>query len=209
MEKAGKIQPARERAARMAPAERRRQLVDCTIAVLARHGLGNAGHAQVADAAGVATATVFAYLPTRQALLDAALGAVDGFLAGMVNDAIASESGATRRLLAVTRAYARAIDARPDVIKVFLNWSTVVSEETWPAYVDFQDRIFAALEAVIRDGIDAGEVDPSIDPVLGAHLVMGAAHMIAQMKFRGRGDQQIDDFLRALIRGVLNRNTGS
>ena len=69
--------------------------------------------------------------------------------------------------------------------------------------VDFQDRIFAALENVIRDGIERGEVSDDVEPVLAAHLVMGSAHMIAQMKFRGRRPEQIDDFLRALIRGVL------
>lgn len=193
----------KERATRLPPAERRRQLSACAVRVFARYGLGNAGHAQVADEAGVSTPTVFLYMPNRQALIDCVLAEVDRYLVDMVEQAAAGATTAPAKLLAVTHAFARAIDSDRDYVKVFLNWGAVVHEETWPQYVDFQDRILATFEAIIEHGVERGEILPEVNPTWGAHLVMGSANMIAQMKFRGRGPSEIDSFLAALIRGAL------
>lgn len=194
----------KERANRMPPAARRRQLTRCAVRVFARYGLGNAGHAQVAGVAGVSTPTVFLYMPNRQALVDSVLGEVDRYFVDLVVDAAAGEATASEKLLAVTHAFAAATETDPDYVKVFLNWGTVVHEECWPQYVDFQDRILALLETIIEDGVGRGEIPTAVNPIWGAHLVMGSANMIAQMKFRGRGQREIDDFLAALIRGALS-----
>jgi len=194
----------KERASRLPPAERRRQLTACAVQVFARYGLGNAGHAQVADEAGVSTPTVFLYLPNRQALIDAALDEVAAFLVAMVESAAAAETAAGAKLLAVMRAFAATIDTDPDYVKVFLNWSTVVRDDTWPQYIVFQDQILDTLGRIITDGIATGDLPATVDPVSGAHLVMGSAHMIAQMKFRGRSHADIDRFLTGLLRGALS-----
>lgn len=194
----------KERASRLPPAERRRQLTACAVQVFARYGLGNAGHAQVADEAGVSTPTVFLYLPNRQALIDAALDEVAAFLVAMVDSAAATETAAGAKLLAVMRAFAATIDTDPDYVKVFLNWSTVVRDDTWPQYIVFQDQILDALGRIIIDGVATGDLPATVDPVSGAHLVMGSAHMIAQMKFRGRSHADIDGFLTGLLRGALS-----
>jgi len=196
--------PPKERATRLPPAERRRQLTQCAVRVFASHGLGNAGHAQVADEAAVSTPTVFLYMPNRQALIDSVLGAVSDYLIEMVDTAASGETGAAAKLLAVMRAFADAIDSDPDHVKIFLNWSTVVRDDTWPEYIEFQDRILDRLETIITDGTDTGELPSSVDPISGAHLVMGSAHMIAQMKFRGRSARDIDEFLTTLLRGAVS-----
>ncbi len=200
--------PHKERASRLPPAERRRQLTACAVQVFARYGLGNAGHAQVADEAGVSTPTVFLYLPNRQALIDAALDEVARYLVGMVESAAATERDASAKLLAVMRAFADAIDTDPDCVKVFLNWSTVVRDDTWPQYIEFQDQILDIIERIITDGAACGDIPALVDPVSGAHLVMGSAHMIAQMKFRGRSHDDIDRFITGLLRGALTGPAG-
>jgi len=198
----------KERATRMPPAERRQQLSRCAVRVFARYGLGNAGHAQVADEAGVSTPTVFLYLPNREALIDCVLAEVDAYLVNLIDNAAAGEVTASGKLLAIMQAFAKAIDSDPDYINIFLNWSTVVNQETWPQYVDFQDRILAMFETIIDEGVDAGEIPPEVNSVSGAHLVMGSAHMIAQMKFRGREQREIDGFITALLHGALSDRAG-
>ena len=192
-----------KRAQRLPKAERRRLLVRSALRVFARNGFGNAGHAQVAKDAGVSTPTVFLYLPNRQALVDAVLEEVDRYFGDFIARAIESEQRAAPRLLAIARAYVDAIDGSPDHVQVFLNWGTVTHDETWPQYAAFQDRILSIFETIIQDGIDRGELPAAADPVLGAHLVMGSANMIAQMKFRGRTRDEIEAFISALIRGAL------
>ncbi|MFT4580933.1 MAG: TetR/AcrR family hemagglutinin/protease transcriptional regulator [Gammaproteobacteria bacterium] len=196
----------KERAARMSPAARRDQLIMCAVRVFARFGIGNAGHAQVADEAGVSTPTVFLYMPNRQALIDCVLSEIDRYLEELIAEAASRSSTASGKLLAVTRAFAHAIDTDPDYVKVFLNWGAVVHEETWPQYVDFQDRILGLLESIIDEGIERGQIPANVNSIWGAHLVMGSANMIAQMKFRGRDQSEINSFLSALVRGALPRN---
>ncbi len=198
----------RKRAKRMAPAERRQQLTECAVRVFSRCGLGNAGHAQVADEAGVSTPTVFLYMPNRQALIDSVLDEVDRYLVNMVRTAAAGATTASQKLLAITHAFAKAIDTDPDYVNVFLNWGAVVHEETWPQYVGFQDRILATFEGIIEQGIACHEIPREVNPVWGAHLLMGSANMIAQMKFRARGQSEINGFLDALIQGILSGHRG-
>ena len=194
----------KERATRMAPEERREQLIRCAIDVFAEHGLAGAGHAQVARAANVSTPTVFLYLPNRQALLDAVLGEVSQYLIDMVERARMNGATASDKLMAITQAFADAIDSDPNEVRIFLNWSTVTDSESWPQYIEFQDAILNALADVINHGIERGEVDRAVNPMWGAHIVMGSAHMIAQMKFRGRDRQDIDAFLHTLVDGALS-----
>ena len=61
------------RRTRLSPDERNRQLMAHAIAVFARRGLGRAGHAEIAERAGVSVATVFNYFNTREDLVDAVL----------------------------------------------------------------------------------------------------------------------------------------
>lgn len=152
----------------------------------------------------MSTPTVFLYMPNRQALIDAALDEVAAYLVAMVESAAASERDAGAQLLAVMRAFANTIDSDPDYVKVFLNWSTVVRDDTWPQYLVFQDQILDTLGDIITAGIAAEDLPAIVDPVSGAHLVMGSAHMIAQMKFRGRSPDAIDRFLTGLLRGALS-----
>ena len=82
----------------------------------------------------------------------------------------------------------------------------MVHEETWPQYVDFQDRVVARFESIIDEGIERGRIPANVNSIWGAHLVIGSANMIAQMKFRGRAQSEINSILSALVRGALPRN---
>ena len=68
-----------ERRRRLPPEERRAQLLSIAIDVFADRGLGAARHAEIAERAGVAVSTVFAYFETREALVDAVLREVADF----------------------------------------------------------------------------------------------------------------------------------
>ena len=69
------VVPSQNRS-RMSPQERQSQLLTVAITVYARMGVERAGHGDVAKLAGVSTATVFNYFPTREALTTAVLRAV-------------------------------------------------------------------------------------------------------------------------------------
>ena len=63
----------RPRAPRLSPEARRASLVEAGIHVVARRGLSGARPVDVAEEAGVSEATIYAYFPNREALIDAVL----------------------------------------------------------------------------------------------------------------------------------------
>ncbi|MGE0487547.1 MAG: TetR/AcrR family transcriptional regulator [Gammaproteobacteria bacterium] len=191
------------RRSRLNPERRFAQLLDCAIKVFARTGLASGVHAQVAEEAHVAVSTAFVYFPTREALVDAVVTEVDRYLVELVANAAQKRKPAADKLLAILHAFSMTVDQAPDYIKIWLNWSTDVDDATWARYVDFQDRILAAFDAIITRGKARGEIADNVNAALSAHLVMSAGHMIAQMKFRGRDQQEVDEFLRVLIRGAV------
>jgi TetR/AcrR family hemagglutinin/protease transcriptional regulator len=197
---------APRRRTRLTPAQRTAQLLDNALKVFARTGLASGVHAQVASEAGVAVSTVFLYFPTREALVDAVISEIDRFLVKLVANIADSQAPAIEKLLAILRKFSVTVDTAPDYIKIWLNWSTEVDDATWARYVDFQDRIIAAFGDIISKGQATGEINRDVNSVLGGHLVMSAGHMIAQLKFRGRGQHEVDEFLNALIRGAVTPN---
>ena len=188
---------------RLMPAQRMAQLLGCAVRVFARTGLASGVHAQVASAAEVAVSTVFVYFPTREALVEAVITEVDRYLVDLVATIASTQQSATDKLLAILHEFSVTVDTAPAYIKIWLNWSTDVDDVTWARYVDFQDRIIAAFGDIIVAGKATGEIAQDINPMLGAHLVMSAGHMIAQLKFRGRDQREVDDFVRELIRGAV------
>lgn len=197
------INTLQRRRRRLSPEQRASELLDCAIKVFARTGLASGVHAQVANEAEVAVSTVFVYFPTREALIDAVITEVDRYLTDLVGRIANTPRDAPDKLLAILHEFSTTVDTAPDYIKIWLNWSTDVDDSTWARYVDFQDRILAAFSDIISAGKEIGEIALDVDPLLGAHLVMSAGHMIAQMKFRGRDQRQVDEFLLVLIRGAI------
>lgn len=195
----------RRRAPSLPRGERHEQLLGCAVRVFARRGIGAGRHAEVAAEAGVAVPTVFAYFPSRELLVRSVLLEVDRFLIEMIESAVAAGGSASETLLRITRAFAEAVETRPDTLKVWLGWSTAVQDEIWPLYEDFQRRVVSAFVAVVRDGQARGELDDDLDVETAAYLVVGSAHMIAQMRFTKRDPERLQRYLETVIHGALHQ----
>jgi TetR/AcrR family transcriptional regulator, hemagglutinin/protease regulatory protein len=193
------LEHVRKRAGRLPPEVRQRRLLACAVREFARTGIGSAVHADIAREAGVSVPTVFQYFPSREILITSVLAEVERFLLQIIEQAVAARIASTEKIRTILLAFAVAVDAYPDYIKIWLNWSTIIAAPTWPHYVAFQDKVLAKLEALIEEGKAAGEIPREIDAAIGAHLIMGSGHMIAQMKFRDRDDAMVETFVRSLI----------
>lgn len=182
-------------------ADRRREiLTTAALQVFARDGLAAARHARVAEAAGVALATVFHYFPTRQHLVDAVLAEVDRrYITGLVNAAAADEHPAPEAIHRLLMAFADSIDETPEHALIWLEWSAAVRAEIWSAYLVFHERATAGIAAIVRRGVERGEVKASLDPMDVARIVVGLAHPIAHMKFSGSSRDTIEHAMHALV----------
>jgi TetR/AcrR family hemagglutinin/protease transcriptional regulator len=192
------------RAPRLAPEQRRAQLLGCALRVFARRGLSGARHAEIAQEAGVSVSTVFVYFPTRADLVDAVLDEVARFLLELAERIHGEQTlPAPDVILRHARAFADSVDSHPDHARVWLDWSTAIREEVWPRYLELQDRVVGILERTVRRGQREGTIPSHVDPEDDARLVVGAAHMLAQMKFTQLEPARVERFIRALVRAAI------
>ena len=187
----------------MNPDDRRVQLLAHGVRVFAQLGIGRASHAEVARAAGVSVATVFNYFPSRENLVDQVLSRVDEFLSDMTERAELSALPAPEALYKLMITFANAANSNPDMIRVWLEWSTSIRDDTWPKYLEFQERIIGRLRQLIISGQKAGTVGADVDPADAARMTVGDAHMVALMQFANRASSDMDRFLRHMIESVL------
>jgi TetR/AcrR family hemagglutinin/protease transcriptional regulator len=193
----------RQRARRLPPAERRAHLLACALRVFARRGLGEARHAEIAAEARVSLSTVFFYFPTRAALVGAVLDEVARFLLAMSGELHArTDRPAPRVLLDHARAFAASVATHPDHARVWLDWSTSIRAEVWPRYLAFQRTVAEIIERTIARGQREGTIPRHVEPESAALLVVGAAHMVAQLQFSRQDPAKLERFLLTLVRAA-------
>ncbi len=194
------------RAGRLSPADRRAQLLTIAIRVFAAEGLGQGRHARVAAVAHVSVPTVFVYFPTRAALVQAVLEEVDRFIVEDVVRPVVARRGPVPALLYdIAAAFAASIDTHPDHARVWLDWSTAIREDVWPRYLQFQERVFEMLKPTFERGVRDGSLHAELDCDDAVRVLVGSAHMIAQMKFTGREGAKIMHFVQTVIDGYRAR----
>jgi TetR/AcrR family hemagglutinin/protease transcriptional regulator len=194
---------------RLDPATRRAHLLVCAMNVFARRGIGRGTHAEVAKEAGVSVPTVFSYFPTRSALVDAVLEEVERFLLAMGERTCAAAPDARAALLELADGFTNALRDEPDTIRVWLDWSTAVREDVWPAYLRFIERMLGMVSDTIARDIVAGRVAPEVDPADAALIFVGEAHMVALMHFSGVAPERIRRFLARAVAGALGLPAGA
>lgn len=200
MDQSTRRNPAR--AARLAPAARRAQLLAHAIDAFAEAGVARGTHAEVARLAGVSVSTVFVYFPTREALVEAVLEEVARFILEDVLIPVQRRDDPVPELLEQTGlAFTEAVGSHPAHARVWLDWSTAFRGDVWPRYLDFQARVVALLKRTVSRGKRDGSLAPALDADDATHLIVGSAHMLAQMKFMGRDPRHIEGFLRTLVDG--------
>ena len=192
-----------KRAPKLSPEKRREQLIDCAARIFAGYGIGAARRADVAKEAKVSVPTVYAYFETRDSLARAVLELVDVRLTDIVWGAAKQRDGAFSKILEVTKAFSNSVDQEPDIMKIWLDWSTAFDEGTWPLYENLQKRVASLFCEIIRDGQKTGEVSLDINPEIAAYIVIAGGHMMVQMRLAQKAPVDIEAFLNKLVAGAL------
>jgi TetR/AcrR family hemagglutinin/protease transcriptional regulator len=192
-------------ARRLPPADRRRQLVACAVSACADRGLGRTNHAAVAERAGVSVPTVFHYFPNRDTLVAAVLAEVQRFFLELAREAHTGGGAAAERMVAHGRRFLDAARQHTDYLRVWLDWSTAVREETWPGYLEFQERLVAIVaDSIGRDPRHAAS--QSFRPEDAARLFVGNAHMAAMMYFAPEAGIDLDEHICRTVALVLGQD---
>jgi TetR/AcrR family hemagglutinin/protease transcriptional regulator len=178
-------------------------LLQHAMRVFARRGISAARHAEIARKATVSVPTVFAYFPTRKALVSAVLEEVARFFIEMAEAAHGKRGPAPEVILEHLRAFADAVDTHPDHMRVLLEWSTALRDEIWPAFLSFQEKIIAMLTRTIRRSrMETGsDRDPKAED--DARLIAVTGYVLVQMKLAKLPSSRIERFLQTLVRDTL------
>lgn len=195
------------RRTRLRPEERRAQLLKCALSVFAEQGIARATHSHVAELAGVSVPAVYSYFRTREDLVGATLHEVENYLDG-IRDTLDRPVSAHDALADLGQTFVHEAQSDPDMIRVWLDWSTGVGLDVWPQYLEVLDRMHKAVENVLARGKQAGEVPGDVDIQAAARIYIGGGHTVALMKFAGVSQSEIDQSIEQLIGGILGVRAG-
>lgn len=179
---------------RMSPQDRQSQLLAVAITVYARMGVERAGHGDIAKLAGVSTATVFNYFPTREALTHAVLNAVKSHVRSVFESAPDTKAGRPK-ILALAAAFNAMIESHVDIIKVLLNWSVSFGTETRPGFLEFQNELLNLLHDAKTDKARDGHKGERAD----ARIMLGASITLAMMKLDNSSPETIAKFIDRVV----------
>ncbi|MGL4542376.1 MAG: hypothetical protein ACRCUI_07695, partial [Polymorphobacter sp.] len=138
---------------------------------------------------------------TRADLVDAVLETVAVMIVAMVADAVATPGNPQQVLTALaTRTAGMAVD-EPDAVRVWLDWSSGVRADVWPAFLVLQRRLQALVASVlVGDGVPLA-ADVAVRSA--ARLFVGGAHTLALMRFEAVDDAELKVFIDQMVGGVL------
>lgn len=172
------------------------------------HGFADVTVQEIAEQANISLKTFFNYFPSKQAILDECVEQLlDGFavaIEGYKNDARHSFKN---RLAALVSEMAAALEADPafwrmifQESKLFNASGTIKAEEM---------EIYNLVTAFFRDGQNAGEVNPSLDPQQLAEIFFSIYYFTALNWLAGwwPGKQslqkRLDQALAVFLEGAL------
>lgn len=194
------VRPSRTR---LAPEARKAQLLECALAAFAEHGVARATHSHVAERAGVSIPAVHSYFRTRDDLVAAVLGEVETYLLDVVSDSLGGPKGAREALTLLATRFARAAREKPDIIKVWLDWSTGVRADVWPHYMEVLDRLHEIAQKVFARGKREGDLPASLNVKAAARIYLGGGHTVALMQFSGASKRDLETVIDQLVTNVM------
>jgi len=193
----------KEKRRRLPPEERRAQPLEIAIEVFAERGLGAARHAEIAERAGVAVSTVFAYFETREALVDALLDAVADFFIEHAGRVHGQEKNCVEILREAGSAFVDFLDLRRSYAIVWLEWGSAVRQDVWPRDRAFTERIVEMTKRTLERGQREGCVAKDADTESLARLFASSSQSIARLQLSDVDPETVARFQQTVLRAIV------
>jgi TetR/AcrR family transcriptional regulator, cholesterol catabolism regulator len=180
------------------------EIIDAAARVFATRGYYGATTQDIADVLGIRQASLYYYLPSKEVALEIVCthGVEDFYKAAK---AIAAGPGtAQEKLTGVLRAHITPILDRGDFVRVFLTQRQFLPQASRRRVGKWSRAIEQIFEAVVRDGIRAGEFRADADPRLTMLALLGMANAVAG--WYGKEQASIErignEFAALIVRGL-------
>ena len=154
-------------------AETRRRILACAARIFTSKGFEAATVDEIAEAADISRATLFNYFPEKAALMtELGEGMSEAFLE-RVAEARRAEGNIEERLAGLFARSAERLEERPDLARTVVH-ETIGRRSRLDEPDNLTHRLHAAMELLLRDAVDRGEVRTDVPLPLLAQLVSGA-----------------------------------
>ena len=194
---------ARTARTRLTPEARRAQLLECALSAFAEYGVARATHSHVAERAGVSVPAVHSYFRTRDDLVAAVLGEVEAYLIEIVSGSLGGPKSVAGALRALAVNFSRDAKERPDMMKVWLDWSTGVRADVWPRYMGLLERLHGIAQKLLERGKREGVIPRALDAKAAARVYLGGGHTVALMQFQNASRREFDAVVEHLVRNAM------
>jgi TetR/AcrR family hemagglutinin/protease transcriptional regulator len=188
---------------RLTPEARRAQLLECALAAFAEHGVARATHSHVAERAGVSVPAVHSYFRTRDDLVAAVLGMVEAYLLDVVPNSLGGRKSVAEALKTLAVRFAAAAREDPDMIKVWLDWSTGVRANVWPQYMELLEKLHRIAQRVFSRGKREGVLPASLNVKAAARLYLGGGHTLALMQFADTSESEVEALIALIVTSIM------
>ena len=112
---------------------------------------------------------------------------VENYLVSLAESVYAEETDPVQAIRTHIKAFLNACEENPSYIKVWLEWSASVREETWPSYLEFQNRLLDMIAKQVDKGVKQGLMESGLAPKERARWALGNAQMLVSMVFDPNG----------------------
>ncbi|MEM7337867.1 MAG: TetR/AcrR family transcriptional regulator [Actinomycetota bacterium] len=192
----GAAAPSDTTSARMPAAERRRQLLDVSRAVLARNGYYETTMSDIADAAGVTKPVLYQHFESKRDLYTAVLEEVGDRLSTSILEAAEAAESPRHKVAAGYGALIDFFQTDNDGFRVLFSGTTRQD----PEWAPIAQRAEHSIASGIADMMDIADMSRAHKLTL-AHGVVGLAESMMRYWQSGQaGDLDLDDLLNDLVK---------
>lgn len=193
-------------------ASRHKEVVDAAATAFAEKGFVGASTRDIADRLGIRAASLYYYLPSKDAALAAVCEwGVQDFIENL-RGILARPEPAADKVRAAVANHLAPLRSRPaaDYIRVFLRHRHELPDGPRQAVARLAAQYQSLIEQIFAEGLSSGEFRSDLDPKLATLALLGLCNSVIGARSLPRGCS-IDDFIAAYstitIQGVGSGGT--
>jgi AcrR family transcriptional regulator len=187
----------------IASEDKRRLILGAAVRVFARDGFHTSRVGAVTAEAGVAHGLLYHYFSSKDELLETIFRETWSALLDALHDVEESGEPAAEQLGRVAAIVLRTWRRDPDLVRVLVR--EVTRSPQLAAEIDEIGQAFAAIERIVAQGQERGELRAGLDPRLAAYILYGALEEILTGWVLGQlpdGDDDVAKAERAVVEVV-------
>ena len=184
-------------AARRAPVDKRRIILDAAVRVFARQGFHTCRVSDIADEAGVAYGLVYHYFQSKDEVLDTLFLERWDVLLEAIREVDASDEPARDKLHAIAGFIIESYRHDPDLMKVIIVEVTRAANSFGAAHLGKITEAYGQISGIVAQAQQRGEFRDSVSPEFAAMAFYGAIEQVLTGWIFGTLDEGDDAYERA------------